>query len=73
MTELTLDAIEMARTRDDVVPLYAAGIRDMQATGRPPDVSAINAAIVRKWSPYALSYIKERAWKLAASRQGDER
>lgn len=58
-----LEVIASATKRDDVVPNYAQWIME-EDDGYPQDWHAINKAIMDKWSKAALSYIKERAWKL---------
>ena len=58
-----LEVIAGASTRDDVVPNYAQWIME-EDDGYAQDWHAINYAITEKWSRSALSYIKERAWKL---------
>ena len=58
-----LEVIASATQRDDVVPNYAQWIME-EDDGYRQDWYAINKAIIDKWSKSALSYIKERAWKL---------
>lgn len=59
--------IETAKSRDDVVPLYADAIQSREWT----DWGAINGAIIDRWSRNALSYIKAKAWKLVDKRRQD--
>jgi len=57
-------SINQARCRDDVVPAYAEELRAWWKAGYPSfDWSEINRAIIDKWSPAALEYIKDRAWR----------
>lgn len=51
-------------TRDDVAITYAFGLR------QPDDVDwpTVNHAILDRWSPYALRYIKEKAWRIASGK-----
>lgn len=58
-----LEVIASAKKRDDVASFYAGWIME-EDDGYPQDWHAINNAIIDKWSRAALSYIKERAWKL---------
>ncbi len=51
-------------TRDGVALTYAFCLRQ-----RPPghvSFRDINRAIMERWSPHALDYIKQRAWKMYA-------
>ena len=54
---------------DEWVSLFAT--RDelsREYLGHAPEAySALNAAILRRWSPAGLRYIKEKAWKLVAT------
>lgn len=56
--------IELARRREDVVPDYAELLLD-RTLGIEIDWPEVNQAIIDKWSPAGLRYIKERAYKLA--------
>jgi len=58
----TLEVIADAKTRDDVVWEYANCII-AEDDGYAQDWPAIKAAIVAKWSPNALVYIKTQAWR----------
>lgn len=49
-------------TRDAVALTYAMALRSSE---RPAiDWGKVNRAIIARWSPAALKYIKERAWRL---------
>lgn len=50
-------------TRDEVVPYYEFLISSSPSDG---EVIRINNLILSKWSNSALTYIKEKAWKLLA-------
>ena len=67
-TQDVLNDIAAARTRDDAATVYALAI-----VGRLPfrGWKPVNEAIIEKWSVSGLRYIKERAWKLAASARAD--
>lgn len=65
----TLEVIAAAKKRDDVVQEYANCILE-EDDYYPQDWKAINAAIVAKWSPAALVYIKTKAWKRAEEYRG---
>jgi hypothetical protein len=54
---------EPSHKRDDVARWYAQALRESWDV----DYSAINHAILDRWSMAALRYIKERAWLLAGS------
>ena len=47
-------------TRDDVAITYAFGLRQADEV----DWTAVNYAIMERWSPSALTYIKTKAWKM---------
>ena len=54
--------ISLFASRDEVADEYASCLRDF-----PPEWdrwSDFNAAILRRWSPAGLRYIKEKAWQL---------
>lgn len=59
-------AARVAKTRDDVVPLYAVAIalhRVAAPLALPPvDFMRANMAILDRWSVAALNYIKKAAW-----------
>ena len=66
-TATLLAAIAAAKKRDDVVPAYAAGIASFQRshiTRDATDWSRVNRAIIERWSDAAISYIKDKAWKV---------
>jgi hypothetical protein len=57
---LVLDSVsDVFTTRDDVALTYALALR----TNANTDWHKINAAIIERWSPSALEYIKRKAWK----------
>lgn len=51
-------------TRDDVALTYAFCIRQNHEV----DFATVNAAILERWSPSALEYIKAKAFKLLGVR-----
>jgi hypothetical protein len=53
--------IALFANRDEVAHEYA----DLLVSYRETDWPALNAAILRRWSPAGLAYIKQRAWRLA--------
>jgi hypothetical protein len=53
--------------RDDIAATYAFLIVQ-KAHLRPNDFRRINHAIIDRWSLNALTYIKDRAWKLVEGR-----
>ncbi len=55
-------------TRDSFARLYADALCDLQ-DGRPVDFSRINEAILTRYAPSGLAYIKALAWKLFEARQ----
>jgi hypothetical protein len=59
---LTLQDVANAKRRDDLVPGYADWIREYASGAGMPDVHAVNLAILGRWSPYGLLYIKRLAW-----------
>jgi hypothetical protein len=46
--------------RNDVALAYCLAMQSSE----PTDWKAVNAAILKRWSPAGLLYIKKRAWKL---------
>lgn len=48
--------------RRDVAQTYALAIRAHQDNEEVIDWRKVNEAIVARWSPYALQWIKEQAW-----------
>jgi hypothetical protein len=50
--------------RNNVATTYALAIQSSQETDWP----RVNQAIIRRWSQSALTYIKERAWKIVEGR-----
>jgi hypothetical protein len=57
---LLRDIADKKMTRKDVALAYAFAIRQAGEV----DFRIVNRAIVDRWSPAALTFIKERAWKL---------
>lgn len=55
--------IGLHATRNEVAANYALGLRHHGMSW--PHWKDVNAAILRRWSPAGLAYIKERAWKIA--------
>jgi hypothetical protein len=56
--------------RKDVAQTYALAIRSSESV----DWSKVNTAIINRWSPYALKWIKEQAWSgkcFAMDEEGD--
>ena len=51
-------------TRDSVALTYAFCLRRANIGRKPVDFGNINRAIMTRWTPSALDYIKRRAWKL---------
>jgi hypothetical protein len=51
-------------SRNEVADAYADLLSAYGADWR--GWSPINEAILRRWSPYGLRYIKEKAWKIVA-------
>lgn len=49
--------------RNEVAEWYAASLRTRGAEW--DTFQYLNRAILRRWSPAGLKYIKERAWKIA--------
>lgn len=55
--------VALFASRDDMAQEYADCLRDF-----PPDWDRwpdFNGAILRRWSPAGLRYIKTKAWRLA--------
>lgn len=59
---LTIDDVERAKRREDLVPGYSAWIRAYVETQDAPDCASVNQAIMNRWSVSALTYIKRLAW-----------
>jgi hypothetical protein len=51
--------------REQVATVYAELIRQNAADGTDFPWPEINAAILKRWSPSGLVWIKERAWKIS--------
>lgn len=56
-----LQELENPTKRDDIAETYSYILR---TKGTRWDYRKVNQAIIDKWSPTALKYIKEKAWKL---------
>jgi hypothetical protein len=56
---------DKSMTRDDVAVTYAGALRRCLEDVHWPRV---NAAIMERWSPNALHYIKREAWALVSER-----
>lgn len=54
--------IGLHATRNEVAENYAIGLRTHGMSWS--HWSDVNAAILRRWTPSGLAYIKERAWKI---------
>lgn len=54
------DVKDQRMTRDEVALSYALAIRKHTDVDWP----TVNQAILERWSPYALRYVKTEAWKL---------
>lgn len=50
------------KTRDEAARIYADAMLSMRRAS--VDFPTINAAILSKWTPSGLNYIKVQAWKL---------
>lgn len=58
-TQTLLGEIAMPEMkRNDVAKTYALALRSSEET----DWSAVNRAIIERWSMHALTWIKTRAW-----------
>ena len=58
--QLMQEIADPRMTRDDVAQTYALALLDMESVDWP----AVNRAIIERWSPSALGYVKDRAWEL---------
>ena len=56
---------DRAFTRDNVAKTYAFCIRQRHEV----DFDIVNRAILKRWSPAGLLYIKKRAWQWLAGRE----
>lgn len=66
---IILEAVDdYGSTRDSVALVYAMALRTNYAT----DWRKVNTAIIERWSPSALEYIKRKAWKRNESNQERE-
>lgn len=61
---LLRDIPDPAFKRDDIALTYAYGLRNHFGGSEVINWKMVNAAILERWSMAALTYIKERAWKL---------
>ena len=61
--------LSLFANRDDVAREYAACLSVYGSEW--PQWSGFNAAILRRWSPAGLRYIKDKAWRLVAPVPGD--
>lgn len=58
--------LSLFANRNEVAEEYASQMRQLGAGfSEWPGWREFNAAILRRWSPAGLAYIKERAWKIA--------
>ena len=65
-TELLLmEAADKVITRNSIAVTYSMAL----CSSEPTDWARVNAAIIERWSPSALTYIKERAWAIAEGRR----
>jgi hypothetical protein len=60
--DLINDLLDPWLTRDDIAADYAAVMRYVT----DPDWTAINLAILQRYKPSGLAYIKAKAWKINA-------
>lgn len=80
-----LDSSNCGVTRDDMVGFYEECIiadnlawqrnkraeEDGERLEKRVDFKAVNDAILARWSPSGLTYIKEKAWKAFAAKCSD--
>jgi hypothetical protein len=73
-TEATADAVAVAASRgwDEWLRLFANRnevaeeyAKMLRRWGLSADYRGVNEAILQRWSPAGLKYIKTRAWKIA--------
>jgi hypothetical protein len=62
VNDLLATVNDWGTTRRDVAADYAASL----VYGKREDWATINMAIIERWSPSGLKWIKREAWKLAA-------
>lgn len=60
---LLREVADLRMKRDDIAETYALALN----TPERVDWTAVNSAIIRRWSVSGLNYIKERAWKMRCS------
>ena len=58
-------AVPSAKNRGEIADLYALMLASNADRLGELDVSALNRAIIARWSLYALRWIKVEAWKRA--------
>jgi hypothetical protein len=63
---MTVEVVERARVRRDLVAAYANLIVEYMAGVENPHMAAVNNAIIAKWSMAGLEWIKREAWKAVA-------
>jgi hypothetical protein len=66
-TQLLLDEIDRdGSTRDSIAAMYADGIASQQQRVEADfvDWPTVNAALLRRYRPSGLNYIKARGWTL---------
>lgn len=56
-------AIDRCHGRDEAADLYADGLATYGPDGM--DWKQVNGAILRRWTPSGLDWIKKKAWKRA--------
>jgi len=57
--------VHLFANRDEMAEEYA---RQLPGGGSTGWWAELNAAIMRRWSPAGLAYIKTRAWKIATGK-----
>ena len=63
-------AIDRCHGRYEAADLYADGLQTYGPDG--VDWRQVNGAILRKWTPSGLEWIKRRAWRIARATGGDD-
>jgi hypothetical protein len=58
--QLLREIVDHRLTRRDVAKTYALTLKSSEA--RKVNWAKVNLAIVERWSPYALEWIKKQAW-----------
>lgn len=59
---LLAEIADPAFTRKDVAKTYALALRSSERERGLIDWSKVNRAIIARWSPSALQWIKQKAW-----------